>query len=110
MAKKVTITLEYPSQAAAAKAFGISPAVVSNRLKQGQTIEQALALVPCPKQSSRAVTVNGKMFDSISDAAKAYNISIQTVYQRIHRYGWSVEKALTVPIIQKAVKPRLDKI
>ena len=110
MSYKKEITITYPSQAAAAKAHGISPAILSTRLKQGLTIEQALGLEPYTSPHHRAITVNGTVYNTLADAAKAYNIKTQTVYQRITRYGWSVEAALTIPTMKKAVKSRLDKI
>ena len=39
---------------------------------------------------SKPVTIEGKTFKTIKEAAKYYNLSYNTVYNRLNRGGWSI--------------------
>ena len=48
-------------------------------------------------QGLKFVDFSGREFESISQMAKAWGMSPDTLYHRIYR-GWCIEKALTEPI------------
>lgn len=57
--------------------------------------------IPRSEQSNnrtfkRLLTYNGET-KSISDWSKSTGLPWRVIYCRIHRYGWSVDKALTTP-------------
>ena len=71
-AKTLTINNEtYESIASAAREFGISRKLLSNRLQKGWTPEQAVGLEPKPNNlgrgKSRAVEIDGVRFKSIKE-------------------------------------------
>ena len=47
-----------------------------------------------------------KTFASIEDAAKAFKIPYQTLYQRLFVMGWSTKDALTTKVRKKKVKAK----
>lgn len=95
--KQITIKgKKYSSLTEAASAYGLSIGKVSRRLKSGWSLEQAFNLSLPPERkptTNRKVTVLGKTFDSIKEAAKHYGISIDKLRGRL-AIGWSLEEAL----------------
>lgn len=80
----------YNSKAEIAKAYGISPATLYNKLRKGWTLEQIVGLeeyIP-PK-----VEFNGKTYDSERAMADAFGVAFTTYKSRL-AFGWSQEEAL----------------
>ena len=46
----------------------------------------------CVNVRGKKVTVQGKEFDSIADAAEHYGCNLETVYSRVNREGWTLEQ------------------
>ena len=83
-----------------ARYWGISPAQLHSRLRQGMTLEEALTKKTTPRgnYTKRGVVDHlGVKYSSIPKLAKAYNIKVITLNDRLKR-GWSMGKALTTPI------------
>lgn len=74
-----TATGTFPSQAAAARALGVSAWTVAFHLDRG-TIDRAGT-----GHKPRACEWEGQTFPSIADAARAFGISRQAMRQRIER-------------------------
>lgn len=96
---------EYRSRSLMAKAYGLTPLTLSERLKRGWSVEEALT-TPIDTSSYRKNTKVSKVriqdhlgnwYDSYYELAKAYGLSFSTVYGRIVKLKWSVEKALLTP-------------
>ena len=105
-AKQVVITvngttLRWPSQDQAAKANGLTGSAVKDRLRRGWTLPQSLGLEDSgrpPHKIAVTVTDNGvtKTFESITEAAKSYRLSVDLVNTRLHTLKWPVEEALGI--------------
>lgn len=96
--KSVTIDgVEYGSISEAARSFGIEPSLLGARLRKGYTPEQAAGLVPPPEKSTpynaESLVVGDREFQSLTAAAKAFDIPPQQIHKRIKQLGWTVEEA-----------------
>lgn len=94
-------TLRWPSQDQAAKANGLTGSAVKDRLRRGWTLPQALGLEDSgrpPHKIAVTVTDNGitTTFESITEAAKAYRLSVDLVNARLNTLHWSIEEALGI--------------
>jgi hypothetical protein len=85
----------------ASKAFDVDDKLVSNRLKQGWSLEEALGLQRRPARSSlqgKPVTVSfggkAQTYASVSQAARAHGLPPRVVLSRVQRLGWSLEQSL----------------
>jgi hypothetical protein len=97
--KPVTIHgVTYPTQAAAANAYGIRRSDLCRRLKLGMTPEEAV-------EKRTGITVEGKEYPSIKAAARAFGLPYKTVHLRL-KTGWNVDKAFTSPIWSHRYAPR----
>lgn len=86
---------QYRSITEAARELGIDRFRVYGRVnKAGWSVAQALGIEDRP--SAPLVTVDDLTFESLSDAARHYDIHHATVYSRL-RKGWSVGDALKTP-------------
>lgn len=83
--------IEYPSKAALAEAYGLTPAVLLGRLAGGTTVEQALGLEV--KETSRTVTHEGESFSSLKDLAEKKGISVGALRSRLNS-GLSLKEAI----------------
>ncbi len=93
--KKVTIDgKHYPSRTDAAAAFGVKLGTVNFRLRNGWSIEEAFGAKPGPRSQKnfKKVTIDGKHYTSMGDAAAAFGLKLNTVSHRL-RDGWSIEEA-----------------
>lgn len=81
------------SHAAAADYYEIEQTKFNWRLRNGWTPEQAADLVDWDGAGPKPIEVQGIKFRSIQAAAKHFNLSPQTVGQRI-RSGWKLEEAM----------------
>ena len=90
--KPVTVAgVNYPSKAAVAEAYGLTPAVLLARLAGDVTIEQALGIEI--KENSRTITFAGEIYKSLSDLADKKGISAGALRTRIQS-GLSLEEAI----------------
>jgi uncharacterized protein YjcR len=98
---------QFDSNAEAAKFYGLSQKTVNARIKRlGWSIRQAFELDSPPlnnqKKKIAPLTIEGRSFPNLSEAARFYELDPSTVYQRRQKLGWSVEEALE--IVEK-IKP-----
>ena len=103
------VTLYWPSLDQAAKANGLTGSAVKDRLRRGWTLPQALGLEDSgrpPHKIAITVTDSGvtRTFESITEAAKAYQLSVDLVNSRLHTLKWTVEEALGI-----VTRPGYDK-
>jgi len=98
----VVAGVPYSSRAACARAFGLKPHTVGNRLRQGWTPEQVVGIHPPPHGEKRSpVMIAGRQFRSQQAAAEHYGVPINT-YRERRRTGWTVEQA--VGLVQRGVQ------
>jgi hypothetical protein len=93
---------EYPTVAAAARAYGFDPVLATSRVQtHGWSVEEAIELVPKKKweRDGTVITVGGVTYRSIREAAKAHGLPAHVVGSRVRNYGWTYEEAL-------GIKPR----
>lgn len=96
---------KYRSRSLMAKAYGISSLTLGDRLKRGWSIEEALTTPIDTSNCRKTKKVSkvkvqdhlGNWYDSYYELAKAYGLSFSTLYGRLVRLGWSIEKALLTP-------------
>ena len=93
------ITVEgktFESVAEACRYYNLDYAVVIYRLNNSWSIEEAFELIDRKRKQievkGKEITVEGKTFNSIKEAAKYYNLALGTVNARLNR-GWSIEEA-----------------
>ena len=96
----------YQSIKAAAEAHGIKPATLSDRLRRGVPIEEALEIAPIKTKSNNyhkgnprgvvgtKITVNGVTYKSIRKCACAFGINHETLAHRLKR-GLKPEEAVS---------------
>lgn len=97
----------FQSQAAAAAHFGIDVSVFNARLTTlGWTPEQAAEIAPRPTYGARRVEVDGKLFRSLTAAARAYGLNPKAVHARISAHGWTLRQALELDPLPQSVKSR----
>src|SRR5262245_20412303 len=88
---------EFDSIQSAARAFGLSRNTLDYRLSKGWTPEQAVGLEPRPSHAGRTagvpVTVQGRAFKSIKEAAKHFGRAYTHVFARL-KEGCTIEQAL----------------
>lgn len=80
---------------ARAECNGLSRHTVYRRRKQGMTLEQALK---CPSMRQPVQDHLGTWFPSVLAMARHWGIRYQALYHRYRISGWSLERALTVPV------------
>ncbi len=93
----------YESLASAARFHGVPLSTVRQRLLRGWTAEQSLGLAAKPRQSRKnatavtniKVTVKGKEYSSVREAARAFGFSGQKLYNRLKK-GLTPEQALEI--------------
>ena len=95
--KRKQITIEgrtFNSINEAVKYYNLNYNKVWSRLNKGWTIEEAFELVQRKRKygDQREITVGGKTFTSIAEAARYYNIDNIKINNRLNR-GWSIEEA-----------------
>ena len=88
---------QFSSYREAAMFHGVNRHVFANRLRAGWTPEEAAGLVARERHSNngKRVQVEGKEYASIKEAAKAYRISLTTVYGR-RACGWTLDEVLGI--------------
>ena len=88
---------EFPSHREAAKHFGIPEGTWRKRVTLGWSLEQVAGLEEPPVRDNRRLTgleiiVDGKTFNSISTAARYFDLKDDTFRARLQR-GWAPEQA-----------------
>jgi hypothetical protein len=86
----------YPSITAAAKAIGVDPSVVRERIRAGWTPSEALSAPVRATLTGRPVTVAGRRYPSIAAAARAHGLTSRLAQDRVYK-GWALRDAVTVP-------------
>lgn len=86
--------LVYPSQGAAAEAYGIPAKIFNQRLRKGRwTPEQAAEIEPRPGgHRHRRITVGGVPYASCAEAARALGVTAAVALERMRR-GATAEEA-----------------
>lgn len=90
----------YPSYAMAALAHGVDPTVFALRVTRLKwTPDQAAEIATRDWEGKAvAITVEGKAFRSIREAAVAYAVGYGTAWKRYRQKGWTVEQALGIEL------------
>ena len=88
--------------AEAARAFGIEHERITARLKQGWTPRQAVGVESSPNAPSLNWTLNGVVYQSRVQVAKAFGLSSDVIRYRIEK-GWTPEQ-----IVGLAPEPEKD--
>lgn len=105
---------KYCSRSLMAKAYGISSLTLGDRLKRGWSMEEALTTpidTSSYRKTKRVAKVRvqdhlGDWYDSYYELAKAYGLSFSTLYGRVAKLGWSIEKALLTPTQERKTGTR----
>lgn len=98
--------VEYKSMTHASRAFGMSPKLVAQRVREGWSVEQALTTKvgegqscgwnPPPETQNRLKQVNELGYRSLAEAARAHDITANALSRRLAA-GMSVKDALETP-------------
>jgi hypothetical protein len=94
---------EFTNTKAALRFYDISHTTYSKRLKNGWTQEDAIKTPIQRKHLRKQIKVEGKIFQSISDALKKYKTS-EGAYRNRLQQGMSQEEAIITPLIKKTTK------
>jgi len=88
---------DFQSIADAAQATGIKMGTIANRLRSGWTPDQAVGAAPKPNKNNtgQAITIEGKRYSSLADAARSHGLEPKIVHQRMKR-GKSLKQALEI--------------
>ena len=85
---------EFKSIIEACKYYNLNYKTVSSRLRKGWSNEEAFELVErYTYHNCKPITVEGKTFISIAEAARYYNLNVYMVSQRLNILRWSIEEA-----------------
>ena len=98
-AKQITIAgMTFQSFAGAAEAFGVDPTLFALRVGRLKWTPEQAAGIEERAWLGKAdqLTIDGKQFKSLSEAAKAYGQRYKTVHSRLRVKGWTVEQALGI--------------
>lgn len=105
---------KYRSLSLMARTYGIKPITLRDRLERGWSVRKALT-TPIDTSTHRK-TVNtegvrvqdhkGVWYNSYYELAKAYGLTISTLYGRLVRLGWSIEEALLTPTQERKTGTR----
>lgn len=107
LTKPITINgRKFPSRSQAAEFFNIDVGVFNLRVTRLKwTPEEAAGLIERSWSGKEVgVTVQGKQYPSIRQAALAYGLDFRKVYDRFSEKGWSIEQALELESPPNTVK------
>lgn len=79
--------------------LGLSYAAISKRLSAGWDVERTLSEPNCGTNHKSFITFNGKT-QRIYEWANELGIHKNTLNNRINQHKWSIERALTTPVIK----------
>ncbi len=90
---------QFSSQAAFARAVGLSQNTVKRRMDEGRTPEWIFKNPEkrLPVGKSIPIKYEGRRYNCIEDLAREVGIPGGTLRNRVIRLGWSVERAVTEP-------------
>lgn len=88
----------HASARAMAEAWGITQSALYCRLKAGKSMEEALTSERQEKSTGPCLDHTGRPFKNAAEMARHWGLEPYIVSHRIHRNGWSLEKALTTPV------------
>jgi hypothetical protein len=97
-AKKVVYKgITYPNLKHLAEAFGKNAEMLRRKLRDGQTLDEALSerLEKRISANARSVEFSGKSYPSIQSLVDAHHVKA-TVYNRRIKRGWTMEQALGI--------------
>lgn len=94
---------EFDSQAQCAIAWGLTPATLKGRLRDGMSVKRALTKKYVPKRHPCRDHL-GNEYPTIAAMARAYYISVGTLRTRL-RMGWPLKDALTRDLSPPRVSP-----
>ena len=95
---------EYKTLKEMCEAHGISVLTVQNRRRNGWTLTEAVEHGLCSGGRKDKVKDHlGNEYSSVASMCKAYGIGRSTFENRIKRGHWTLEKALTTPLLSKLV-------
>lgn len=83
--------------------YGVSRSAYYYRIKQKQTVEQALTKGLCTDHL-------GNTYNTLSDMCNAYNIKERTYKNRVKNLHWNKKKALTKDVMRQEVKDHLGNV
>lgn len=89
--------VEYTSIKALCEKYKVSYAMVSQRLKKGMSIEEAIETPLKKHRNGIPVMYKGKQYQSIRSLAKKKNIPYHVVQMRVKK-GMNIEKAIDTPV------------
>ena len=90
----------YPTFGAFAAAYGVDQTTLRYRLNKGIPIESALSnlkgarIRPTNTDEQPLYTIDERPFASLAAVARAYNISLQTLHNRVKRRNWTLRQAV----------------
>lgn len=85
---------KYSSVSKMANEYGISPATISKKMKQGNTAEEAVTEI----LKKEVISFHGKEFLGLSELSCYYGLNSLLVWNRLTLYGMNLEEALFTPI------------
>ena len=105
---------KYRSLSLMARTYGIKPITLRDRLERGWSVKEALTTPIDTSTHRKTVNVEGikvqdhkgVWYNSYYELAKAYGLTISTLYGRLVRLGWSIEKALLTPTQERKTGTR----
>lgn len=105
---------KYRSLSLMARTYGIKPITLRDRLERGWSVREALTVPVDTSTHRKNVNVEGirvqdhkgVWYNSYYELAKAYGLTISTLYGRLVRLGWSIEKALLTPTQERKTGTR----
>ena len=94
----VIASKRYESIAAAARAYGLDPSIVRERIYGGWSLKDALSTPVQQGTGGKSVTISGRRYPSICAAAHAHGVSKATVLSRIAS-RWKLKDAVSTPAV-----------
>jgi len=97
-AKKVIYKgITYANLKSIAQVFGKNTATLSRKLREGQTLEEALTdrVTKRISPNAKAIEFNGKSYPSIQTLVDEYHVK-QSVFTRRIKRGWTIEQSLEI--------------
>lgn len=105
---------KYRSLSLMARTYGIKPITLRDRLERGWSIREALTTPVDTSNYRKTRKVSkikvqdhlGNWYNSYYELAKAYGLSFSTLYGRVVKLKWSIEKALLTPTQERKTGTR----
>ena len=93
-------SIEFPSQSKAAEYFNINVGTVTNRIRNGWTLEQAVELKLPPDGTPRlnrdGYRYNGQHFNSIRDLARHTSVPYQSLLRYLNKCELNLEQSIFI--------------